>query len=398
MAPLIRHSGRWTPDDRAASRWHYLPFEIAAGCGGLEVCLSYERIAGVLDLGCISPGGWRGWSGGARDRFVITADQATPGYLPGELEAGIWHVVLGLHQVPAAGVGYEVTVTPGLFEVAQPPAAPDRPQRPPRRILPADDDFSWLAGDLHAHTVHSDGAMTVDGLAAVAASRGLDFLAVTDHNTISHHAHLADASARAGIRLMPGQELTTDTGHANAFGDLGWVDFRSPASTWFSIVEERGGLLSINHPIAGDCAWRHAVPQRLGLAEIWHSSWLDRRGGGALAWWAARNFDAVPIGGSDWHGTPGVALPGSPTTWVATSDSDVLGGLRAGRTAVTADPSGPILLRVDDELLALDADATCLVAPDGTRRVVHGDRVRFPAASGPHVLERYDREILALVK
>ena len=53
--------------------------------------------------------------------------------------------------------------------------------------------MQWLAGDFHSHTVHSDGVLSVGGLAALAASRGLDFLAVTDHNTTSHHAHLPEA-------------------------------------------------------------------------------------------------------------------------------------------------------------------------------------------------------------
>ena len=87
----------------------------------------------------------------------------------------------------------------------------------------------WLAGDFHCHTVHSDGQHTIDEVAVMAAEAGLDFLAVTDHNTVSHHAHLPAASERTGVQLIPGQEVTTWRGHANAFGDIGWIDFRRPA-------------------------------------------------------------------------------------------------------------------------------------------------------------------------
>ena len=38
----------------------------------LEVTLCYDRRAALVDLGCEGPAGWRGWSGGARDRFAIT--------------------------------------------------------------------------------------------------------------------------------------------------------------------------------------------------------------------------------------------------------------------------------------------------------------------------------------
>ena len=35
-----------------------------------------------------------------------------------------------------------------------------------------------------------------------------------------------------GITLVPGQEVTVQAGHANALGDMGWIDFREPADAW----------------------------------------------------------------------------------------------------------------------------------------------------------------------
>ena len=110
MTDSIRHTGRWTLEERFASPWHYLPVEVPPGTGALRVELDYDRADGaVLDLGCFGPGGFRGWSGGARESFVIARDAATPGYLPGELEAGTWQVVIGVHRVPPDGVGYRLT-------------------------------------------------------------------------------------------------------------------------------------------------------------------------------------------------------------------------------------------------------------------------------------------------
>ena len=81
------HVGRWTLEDRFESPWHYLPVEVGPGTAGLRVQLEYEQSAGtVLDLGCLGPGGFRGWSGSARTSFAITGEAATPGYLPGEIE------------------------------------------------------------------------------------------------------------------------------------------------------------------------------------------------------------------------------------------------------------------------------------------------------------------------
>jgi PHP domain len=385
--------GRWLPAERAASVWRYLAFEVPAACPGVRVELAYDRASGVLDLGLIDPLGWRGWSGAARDRILIGPTSATPGYLNRGVPAGQWQVVLGLHRLASTGVDYRVQVAAEAVTVApDPPVAV--PERRPRRVLPSADGLTWLAGDLHAHTVHSDGVLSIDELVARAVTHGLDFLAVTDHNTVSHHEFLPGAGDRYGIRLLPGQEVTTGDGHANAFGDIGWIDFREPPDTWVAEVARRGGLLSINHPYRGDCAWRHPLRTRPSLAEVWHSTWRDRRDGGPLAWWVAAGLP-VPIGGSDWH-RPGDRGPGIPTTWVACSDADVLGGLGAGRTAISADYDAPVLLRVGDELVAVDADGAMLVCPSGRRIPVRGDRASFAGHSQPHVLELDDRTVVAI--
>lgn len=388
-----------TPDDRAASPYLEVPFEVPSGAGSLEARLSYDRSAGVVDLGCLGPSGFRGWSGGARQRFAITAAAATPGYLAGELEAGAWAVLLGLHRIPAEGL--DVTVEVDVPATAPPDAEPAEPSVPaprPRRSLPAA-GFTWLACDFHAHTVHSDGALGVGELAARAVEAGLDVLAVTDHNTVSHHSALPSLSKRYGVTLLPGQEVTTDRGHANAFGDIGWVDFRRPASTWVSATRERGGLLSINHPIAGDYSWIHPLPERPPLAEIWHHSWFDLTWTGPLAWWTAWGLDTVPIGGSDFHDPTQGRPVGRPVTWLACESAApdaVLDGLRAGRTALSASIDAPVLLRVGDELLAVDADGTLLADSEGRRRPVHGDLARFPATPGPHRLETPMAAVVAI--
>jgi hypothetical protein len=214
MARITRHTGRWTLEDRFASPWHYLPVEVPAGSWGIRVEIEYDRSDATLDLGCLGAAGFRGWSGGSRRSFLITPDEATPGYLPGQLEPGTWQVIIGIYRVRPDGAPYrltaQVTGSPGELggmPRADPPPTPA--ERPAPRDLPAGTGRRWLAGDLHSHTVHSDGSVTVPEIARLAVERGLDFLAVTDHNTISHHAELSPAGARYGIALLPGQEVTT---------------------------------------------------------------------------------------------------------------------------------------------------------------------------------------------
>ena len=423
---------RLSIDDQINDRYLEVPFEIPAGhaTDALEVTLAYDRDVAVIDLGCRDPERWRGWSGGARSRFVITPGSATPGYEPGELVPGGWAVVLGLHGMPAEPVDVTVTIATGVDagRVEDEPPAPPPPSGgvagsgagsgPGRtrlgRGLPASDGLTWFAGDLHAHTTHSDGTLSIAQLTAAAVGRGLDFLAVTDHNTVSHHPHLPGVGAVYDLCLLPGQEVTTHAGHANAFGDIGWVDFRRPAAQWLSDVEERGGLLSVNHPIQDDCGWLH--PVRTGFLELWHISWfLDLTSTGPWAY--LRGFDGpgtdgaesasasrpVLLGGSDFH-TPDQGFPpGTPTTWVAAEDRTpeaILDAIRHGRTAISRfpGPGEPVLVRVGDDLVAVDADGTVLVDATDRRRRVRGDRVTFsaPHEHGPYRLEAPDRTLLAI--
>jgi hypothetical protein len=391
---MVTIEGRWRPEDRAGSIYQYVP--VPAPSGVVSVTLEYDRGAGVLDVGCLSATGeFRGWSGGARDTFTIAEDWATPGYLPGPLGEDA-QVMFGLHRVPPEGLAWRLTVT---SPAAPPPfsAPASWPDRPPRVPLPAPAGHSWLAGDLHAHTVHSDGTLTVAALARRAVARGLDFLAITDHNTISHHASLDLPE----VLLVPGQELTTARGHANAYGEIGWVDFRRPAGDWLSTVEARGGLLSVNHPLAGDCAWLHPLTGRPPLVELWHAGWWDRTWTAPLAWLLAYHPEAVPVGGSDFHSQGAL---GAPATWVLCPVTDpreatvpmVLDALGAGRVAISESPTGPALLRVGDELVAVGADGALLTAFDGRRHLVHGDTARFPAAPGLHWLEDHRAQVLAV--
>ena len=63
--------------------------------------------------------------------------------------------------------------------------------------------------DLHTHSVYSDGTFTPTELIRAARDRGLDVIALTDHDTMNGLDEAADAAAEMDVELVPGIELST---------------------------------------------------------------------------------------------------------------------------------------------------------------------------------------------
>lgn len=347
-------TGRVVPADKAKSPYLYLPFEVPPGTTCIGVHYSYDT-GNIIDLGLLDPAigpfpsraGFRGWSGGARSGFFVARDGATPGYLPGDIPPGVWQIVLSLYRIGAGGCAYRVEIT---LDGSPRPALGPAPT-----FTALDGCAGWYKGDLHSHTHHSDARGSLADLVQAALIRGLDFLAVTDHNTTSHHRFLAEAGA-AALLLVPGQEITTERGHANAWGVDGWVDFRilhdGDVPTLVCEVQRRGGVLSVNHPKETGSPWRYPIPEGIDCFEAWQAPWAYRN------WESLERYDALLrqgwkvtlVGGSDRHQPgwpdpdPEILQVGSPTTWLYLEELSVpavLESLRRGHAFVSESPTGP---------------------------------------------------------
>ena len=86
-----------------------------------------------------------------------------------------------------------------------------------RRLGPAGHDWNTnvIRGVFHVHSRISDGSGTVDEIAAVAASIGLDFIILTDHGDGTLGTR---SSYRDGVLVIEGVEISTDGGHYIALG------------------------------------------------------------------------------------------------------------------------------------------------------------------------------------
>ena len=85
-----------------------------------------------------------------------------------------------------------------------------------------------MTADLHTHSTASDGQYTPTQLVRLAKERGLDALALTDHDTVDGLEEAVLAGERMGIRVIRGIELSAreyPTFHILGYG----FDPESPA-------------------------------------------------------------------------------------------------------------------------------------------------------------------------
>lgn len=280
----------------------------------------------IIDLGVKDPKRVRGWSGGARTEFYIHLVKATPGYLHGEIQEGEWAVLLGAYKVAKSGCTVNLTI-----EYNQ-------------------EELRWLKGDLHTHSIHSDGKFTLREKAEIAQRDGLDFVALTDHNAVSQN----EAYPREVDTLfIPGMELTTNWGHLNLFGVNDPVqDFRvtNMEDLHARLKEARGNgaYISLNHPYCRYTGWRLDWNFDYDWVEVWNGPWREDNQA-ALDWWQEQLVSGkklVAVGGSDAHRPDPFVVHGMPTTWVyskSLTTSDILQSIDKGHVVLTYSPQGPFI-------------------------------------------------------
>ena len=385
--------GRFTVADRM--RYSLIPFTLGAGQRQIHVGYRYsDRIdsdpllsgGNTLDIGLFDPRGtetggpgFRGWSGSNKLEFVVGETWATPPYAAGPILPGTWHVLLGPYKVTPHGCDWrvEIRLNPEIPPFERDLVRLGDPDRPV--LAPARD--GWVRGDLHCHTRYSDGDSWPSEMLHAGAEAGLDFLGVTDHNNVAHHAEYGPGGGGMPV-VIPGVEVTTYGGHWNAWGTDRWWEFRDPdgpaVERAMAAAEDAGAFVSVNHPKPFGPPWEYNGIRSFRAVEVWNGPWA-RLNSYALSFWESRlraGQRLVAVGGSDTHvlrsqdPDPRHAQAlGMPTTWVeAGSDPDaraILEGLRAGRTFVSASPAGPQLYmdraRNGIEVTVRDAQEAALV-------------------------------------
>lgn len=189
-----------------------------------------------------------------------------------------------------------------------------------RTIFLQDDNAVWLKGNLHSHTVNSDGKLTPEEMIEAYKHHGYDFLAITDHdyytdtrmftddkftmiqgfelwsNNLSNdkdiHTHFLWADKMEGIE--PGQtlHLPERTGKV--------------AEKFHYEMRDKGAFVQLNHP-----HWSMLSSPEVGDENPYHAveiinygtEWLENTGDGSI-FWSEMLYRGVKLwgtGGDDNH-------------------------------------------------------------------------------------------------
>lgn len=113
-----------------------------------------------------------------------------------------------------------------------------------------------VVGAIHVHTRFSDGSGTVEQIARIAEQQGLDFLIVTDHNTLEGRRQ-GKAGMHGKVLVLIDQETSVHGGgHYLALGASREIPSYRPARTTIQWVTRAGGWGFIAHPFARKSGWK----------------------------------------------------------------------------------------------------------------------------------------------
>ncbi len=362
--PLVIEGVREAKD--CAYNWtsfHYVPFEVPDGVTRLTIerQMTTEPSGNVgLATYVFDPrgagfvyNGFRGAREFGSDPIVITADKATTTlrFYPGRIQPGRWQIALHFRWKgkDVQRVRYKYTIT-FSFDGPKADAMPRISYDPVINAQPG-----WYAVDFHSHTIHSDGAGTLDEVAAFHAAAGYDAFNNTDHNTMTAQLDFPEVGAKhPSMLLLAGEEVSTFNGHANVIGaePADWYDPRMvPGDGRLPMLLEKvhkdGALFSINHPFAGKLGW--AFPpeewEQVDAIEILNGGWFGADDRQAADLWdsllkSGRHITGV--GGSDTHAkTADLKV----LTWVWAenlSREAIVDGVRNGRAFISYQKRGPL--------------------------------------------------------
>lgn len=186
--------------------------------------------------------------------------------------------------------------------------------------------------DLHCHTrpLSQCSSLEPEELIDLARERGLDGVALSEHDTPWNRQALADLRRRTAFLALAAVELTTDRGHVLAFGLPAGAGPLPTLSSAAALARNSGALLYLAHP-ARDGLLRidHEIVTACASVEAVNGS--DSRLQNLASSGLAHGFPLPGIGGSDAHTADEVGRAATRFEARIETDADLLTALRSGR-------------------------------------------------------------------
>lgn len=107
--------------------------------------------------------------------------------------------------------------------------------------------FSDVTGVIHCHSTFSDGMESIETILGAAHRAGLDYLLMTDHNTLAPLAAVGEQWSGPTLLLL-GCEVTPRHNHYLAYGISEYVSQHLPPVEYTAAVAAQGGIGFLAHP------------------------------------------------------------------------------------------------------------------------------------------------------
>ncbi len=225
-----------------------------------------------------------------------------------------------------------------------------------------------FCGDVHMHTLYSDGAKTPDELALNGVYVGLDFAVLTDHNTLDGYHHAQKTLPDFGLDgfFIPGEEITAKKWHANAYPLtelIGWNNLDSAIQH----AHRQGAVIQLNHPGYPNKKWAASILEN-GFGAWKFDAWehIPPR----YAEWAGNEKVPVMVGSTDTHAGFFIHPERTLIASRGTGPDEIADAIRKGNVALVNPGRGEFLYCHDKKALAWFA--SFLSDPEALRKTKAG--------------------------
>lgn len=188
--------------------------------------------------------------------------------------------------------------------------------------------------DMHVHSRYSeDGSAEIEEIIRAAKRKGLDGIAITDHNTIDGWDEAIRLGKKYGIIVVRGEEVSSKEGHILAYGISHKIEKGMSADETVKEIKQAGGVAVAAHPFrvsngVGGNVVRHINFDCVEAINSWSPPYINRK-----AEKLAKSLGLPVTGGSDAHRTDDIGRAYTVFPDDVKSEYDVIKSMKQGRVS-----------------------------------------------------------------